>query len=170
MHPVIPVLQLFHAVPRFDGRKKLQKTVHILKELGAPFQERFEYSYYGMYSAQLKGELDALEREGLVKERETETPYAPHPTYVIESTSKVAELLKEFNLATPPTWVEVAKQLSQLPVHVLEGVSTILFLQRTEADKAAIRERLLSLKPHLAPVADACFVELGRLPRLAEQR
>ncbi|NOS71516.1 MAG: hypothetical protein HOP33_16520 [Verrucomicrobia bacterium] len=165
MHPVIPILQLLRELSRVDGRKKFQKTVHILKELGAPFQERFEYSYYGMYSAQLKGELDALEREGLLKERETLT--GANTTYVIESTPELGKLLGELGLETPPAWVEVAKQLNKLSSQVLEGISTILFLRKTETDDAVVRQRLLVLKPHLASVADNCLVEVGRLPKPA---
>lgn len=165
MHPVIPVLQLLLALMRVDGRKRLQKTVHILKELGAPFRERFEYSYYGMYSAQLKGELDALEMEGLVSEREDQSGL--HPSYIVESTAKLAALLDELQLATPPSWIGLARQLNGLSVSVLEGVSTILFLRRTESDVAVVRQRLLALKPHLANVADACFAEVDRLPKAA---
>ena len=142
----------------------MQKTVHILKELGAPFQERFEYSYYGMYSAQLKGELDALEKDGLVKESEA---FGINKTFIIETQPKAAELLAEVGLAEPPAWVEVAKQLNKLSAQMLEGISTILFLRRTEKDEALIRQRLLSLKPHLEPIADNCFKEAGSLPQLA---
>jgi len=163
MHPVIPVLQLLNALARVEGRKKMQKTVHILRELGAPFQERFEYSHYGMYSAQLKGELDALEREGLV----TETPAAETNTFIIAATPKVGELLSEVGLAEPPPWVDLARRLNSLPAQVLEGISTILFLRRTEDDDVVVRARLLSLKPHLSPVADTCFMEADSLPHVA---
>ena len=162
MHPVIPVLQLLNALVRVEGRKKMQKTVHILRELGAPFQERFEYSHYGMYSAQLKGELDALEREGLV----TETQPVETNTFIIEATPKVGELLTEVGLAEPPPWVEVARRLNALPAQVLEGISTILFLRRTEDDDLVIRTKLLTLKPHLAPFTETCFNEADSLPFL----
>lgn len=165
MHPVIPILQLLLALKRVDGRKRLQKTVHILKELGVPFQERFEYSYYGMYSAQLKGELDRLEKEGLVSEWEVNA--GPHPSYVVESTEKLAALLNELQLAAPPQWVDVARHLDGLSVPVLEGVSTILFLRRSESDPVVVRQRLLSLKPHLASSVDACFAEADRLQKVA---
>ena len=139
----------------------MQKTVHILKELGAPFQERFEYSSYGMYSAQLKGELDALEKEGLVKETES------FKTFIIESEPKAGELLAEVGLADPPNWIAVAKQLNALPAQVLEGISTILFLRHTESDPAAIRQRLLTLKPHLVSLVDDCFAKANLLPRIS---
>ena len=164
MHPVIPVLQLLNALARIEGRKKMQKTVHILKELGAPFQERFEYSYYGMYSAQLKGELDALEKEGLVKESES---FGMNKTFIIEVQPKAVDLLTEVGITETPAWLEVAKNLNKLSAQVLEGISTILFLRRTEKDEAVVRQRLLSLKPHLEPIADNCFKEASDLPSLA---
>lgn len=164
MHPVIPVLQLVSGLGRIEGRKKLQKTVHILKEVGAPFQERFEYSYYGMYSAQLKGEIDVLERDGLVNQ---EIEEGVNPTYIIESTPNLKKLLDEFANESP-AWIDLAKQLNKLSAQVLEGMSTILFLRRTEKDNAAIRAKLLSLKPHLAELADKCFAEVAKLPSLPE--
>jgi uncharacterized protein YwgA len=163
MHPVIPVLQLLNAVSRVEGRKKMQKMVHILKELGAPFQERFEYSYYGMYSSQLKGELDALEKEGLVKESQS---FGINTTFIIETQPKAAELLSEVGLSDQPAWMEVAKKLNNLSAQVLEGISTILFLRRTEKNETVVRRSLLTLKPHLEPIVDTCFAEADRLPRL----
>lgn len=139
----------------------MQKTVHILKELGAPFQERFEYSFYGMYSSQLKGELDALEKEDLVKETES------FKTFIIESQPRAGSLLAEVGFAEPPAWIAVAKQLNELSSQVLEGISTILFLRHTESDPVVIRQRLLILKPHLASFADDCFAQASRLPRVA---
>src|SRR5256885_292359 len=99
MHPVIPVLQLLNALDTIEGRKKFQKTVHILKELKTPFQERFEYSYYKMYSSQLKGELDALEREGLLNE---EAQPGINTTYVIKSTAELRKLLADLPQTASP--------------------------------------------------------------------
>ena len=143
----------------------MQKTVHILKELGAPFQERFEYSYYGMYSAQLKAELDTLEKEGLVTESES-NPDLKRP-FIIEATPKVGQLLTDVGLSEPPVWIEVAQQLNKLSSVVLEGISTILFLRRTETNESIVRERLLVLKPHLEQYVEDCFSEANRLPKLA---
>jgi len=164
MHPVVPVLQLINALARIEGRKKMQKTVHILKELGAPFQERFEYSYYGMYSAQLKGELEALAKEGLISESES---LGTNKSFIFEAQPEAAKLLAEIGLSDPPPWIAVAEQLNALPSQVLEGISTILFLRRTETDAGAIRRSLLSLKPHLEPIVDQCFGEADALPKLA---
>lgn len=162
MHPLVPLLQLIHTLDRVEGRKKLQKTVHILKELGAPFRERFEYSFYGMYSPELKGEVDTLENEKLLKESPVE---GIHPTFAIESTDELRALLKQYDLDQPPAWAETAKHLNKLTPQQLEGVSTILYLRRTGPPEEYVRSQLLSLKPHLKNIADYCFAEADKLPR-----
>lgn len=167
VHPVIPVLQLLARLERVEGRKKLQKTVHILQELGVPFQERFEYSYYGMYSAQLKSELDSLDAEELVKETEAPCAIAGGSKYIVSSTPKLKSLLDELAIDVQPAWTNVALQLNKLSAQVLEGISTVLFLRRTESDEAVIRSRLLTLKPHLASLADSCIQEAACLPKFA---
>lgn len=161
MHPIIPLLQLVHFLGRIEGRKKLQKMVHILKELGAPFPETFEYSYYGMYSRQLKDEVATLQCENLLSEEEHLGMLGP--VYAVSATSTLGDLLAEFHLETPPKWVERAQQLNKISPQKLEGISTVLFLRRTEGNHGAIRSRLLSLKPHLANIADECLQAASQL-------
>jgi uncharacterized protein YwgA len=45
MHPTLRIAQLLRVLKRVSGRKKFQKLVHTLQELGYPFPEQFEYSY-----------------------------------------------------------------------------------------------------------------------------
>ena len=163
MHPIVPLLQLVHSLNRIGGRKKLQKMVHILKELGAPFNEPFQYSFYGMYSLQLKNEIAKLEADDLVKE-ELETGWGGHDTYAIFATPVLKELVDEFNLGEPPRWADLAHRLNEMSPQKLEGISTVLFLKRTEQTDAGVKERLLSLKPHLANLADDCIATASMLP------
>lgn len=164
MHPAIPVLQLLNAVSPVEGRKKMQKTVHILQELGAPFQQHFEYSFYGMYSAQLKAELDALEKDGLVTESQQSGESQP---FIIAMQPKGTELLNQIGFTDDPPWINLAKELNKHTAQVLEGISTILFLRRVEHDDVAVRNRLLSLKPHLESHLNECFSEVDRLADVA---
>jgi uncharacterized protein len=166
MHPIIPLLQLVHSLKRIEGRKKLQKMVHILKELGAPFSEPFEYSFYGMYSLQLRKEVTVLESEQLVRENEQPAP-CNNTTFVLESTSELDKLIADFELTNPPEWIEQARKLNDWTPQELEGVSTILFLQRTERNPEAVRNRLLALKPRLADVVDTCMEYASGLRKVA---
>lgn len=158
MHPIVPLLQLLNVVGRIEGRKRLQKMVHILQELGFGFQERFQYSFYGMYSLQLKAEVDVLKEEGLIAEMP-----GGNGSFVVEGTGGLNELLSRFDLLEEPAWADRARQLNSLSPTVLEGISTILYLRHTESDEEVVLERLLTLKPHLQPVVDECFSEANRL-------
>src|SRR5690606_12507093 len=111
------------------------------------FPEPFEDSNYGMYSLQLKREVTVLECEGLVKE--TPDTVAPGlPSFVLEATPQLDEVIKEFELAEP-TWAARAKKLNAMSPRKLEGISTVLFLRQTLRNSDAVRGRLLALKPHL---------------------
>jgi|SRR5437868_99126 len=160
MHPIIPLLQLVKTLGKIEGRKRLQKLVHILQELGAAFPERFQYSFYGMYSLQLKREIETLKSENLV------TEYRLNASVAIEGTPEFGELVTTFEIPTPP-WMGQAKQLNKLSPTVLEGISTILYLRHTEIDEEIVRERLLILKPHLSDFVDECFSEAEKLKKVA---
>lgn len=160
-HPAIPLLQLFRVLRTVEGRKRLQKTVHILQALGvAPFQEKFEYSHFGMYSAQLRREVERLAAEELITESSSSNAGAT--TYTIEKTSYLDELLQDLTIPEPE-WAPIAQNLSRLKTSVLEGVSTLLFIENRVPGKIQSREKLLLLKPHLADVVDECFRKLEEL-------
>lgn len=151
MHPIVPLLRLVNTLGVIEGRKRLQKMVHILQELGAEFHERFQYSFYGMYSLQLKHEVDILKEDDLAEEFRVENSVA------LRGTEILTDLLEEFELSDPPEWAECARYLNGLSPLILEGVSTILYLWHTESDESIVRERLTALKPHLAEAMDQCF-------------
>ena len=156
MKPALRIAQLLQYLGRVDGRKKFQKLVHVLQELGYPFSERFEYSYYGMYSQQLRGELDSLVSDNLILESETQNPFG-HPAFSFEKTEQLDALLDEVGVEKEPVWSAPAEKLNSLTPQVLEGVSTILYLRRCGLEDDPLKQRLLSLKPHLAGIEDQCF-------------
>ena len=167
VQPTLQIAQLLYLLKRVDGRTKMQKMVHILQELGHPFAERFDYSYYGMYSAQLRTELDALESEKLIVE-EPKTTVMGDATYTFKSTSELEKFLKEIEADTQPAWGDLARRLNALSTQILEGVSTILFLRRAGLKGEELKTRLLALKPHLKPVCAECEKQLKSLDAFAE--
>jgi uncharacterized protein YwgA len=162
VHPIVPLLQLLHVLGRIGGRKKLQKIVHILQERGAPFPERFEYSYYGMYSQQLRSEVERLESENLVKE--SPTVAGTTVSYSLEKTDELETLVRKIGQEQEPAWAETARHLNSLSPHELEGVSTILFLRDCGVSGQALKQRLLGLKPHLESCYARCEGEASALP------
>lgn len=162
MHPALQIAQLLRVLKIVSGRKKFQKLVHILQELGHPFSEQFEYSHYGMYSRELRSELTSLVTEKLVSEREGQNQFG-HPSFTFEVTPKLDPLLDEIGLDKEPTWAKAALKLDSYSPQALEGISTILFLRRCGLEGDQLKQRLLSLKPHLSEQFDFCDRETSTL-------
>jgi hypothetical protein len=155
MNPTLRVAQLMRLLRRVEGRKKLHKQVHILQELGYPFAERFEYSYYGMYSQELRAEVASLVKDKLVQEKAS--PNQPGEwTYTFESTPALDQFLDGLEVEKEPPWAPVAENLNSLHTQKLEGVSTILFLLKRGLQGEDLRERFHALKPHLKDIYVGC--------------
>jgi len=166
---VHPLLQLAHLVARLQkvkGRKKMQKLVHILQELGHPFPERFEYSYYGMYSVELRNELDRLQSESLIVEEPQENG-SGDTTYVVKSTPDLDRLVSTLKDESTE-WVKVAHQLNQWSAPTLEGISTILFFWNRGLEGAQLKQRVLALKPHLSSIYLGCEKKADELRKYGE--
>lgn len=162
MHPIVSLLQLLRLLKRVEGRKKLQKIVHILQTLGAPFPQRFEYSYYGMYSSQLRSEIERLESEKLVTEKENRVSRG-HPTYSLTATNRLEKLLDNLNYPQNPPWAKLAQELNGLSSQQLEAISTILFLEDCGLEGDGLRQRFQALKPHLESILDPCLKKAREL-------
>jgi len=77
MEGLVQLAKLVHTCGTIEGRKKLQKLVHLLQSTGCGgFTQEFGYLHYGPYSPQLREEVEQLERLGLVKETPRPTPRA----------------------------------------------------------------------------------------------
>jgi uncharacterized protein len=166
VHPLLQVAHLVARLKRVAGRKKMQKLVHILQELGHPFHERFEYSYYGMYSVELRNELDRLESENLLVEEPHENGKGD-TTYVVKSTKDLDKLVSTLK-DNSAKWEKVADQLNQWSAQTLEGISTILFFRNRGLEDAQLRQRVLTLKPHLSQIYHACEKKAEQLRKYGE--
>jgi uncharacterized protein len=155
MHPTIQVAQLVHILKRIEGRKRLQKIVHILQELGAPFIQPFEYSLYGMYSQQLTSEMRHLVTDELVTESLENCDGSK--AYVFSTTSELDQILQELEADKDPIWGATARHLNDLMPQSLEGISTILFLRRRGYSGQRLRNHLIALKPRLERMVNECM-------------
>jgi len=162
MHPLIAIAQLLLVVREIKGRKKLQKIVHILKDCGAPFHERFEYSFYGMYSQQIRTEIDALTEDDLVREDEFQA--GANPAFSYSATPRLETLLTDMKMSDDPSWAQTARDLNKMEPQELECISTIRFLQGCGFKDEALRQRLGELKPHLKQLFDASLRAAIALP------
>jgi uncharacterized protein YwgA len=54
------LMQAISVTGEIVGRKKLQKMIYIAKKLAFPFQERFQFHFYGPYSEELTLRVEEL--------------------------------------------------------------------------------------------------------------
>ena len=119
------LLKLFEKANRIEGRKKLQKTVHLLQMAGVPFGMDFKYHYYGPYSAELQSYIDVLVDYGMLREDNQ------GDTYIYEMTDKGKEFMQKYretvgNDFSLPT--ESVERVLSYPATTLELASTIGYL------------------------------------------
>lgn len=135
---------MLDALGRVTGRKKMQKIVHILQVANGPFEENFEYSFYGPYSDQLKVELNNLAESGLI----VEEPVGE--TFEFRLTEKGRAIADEYKASRSGEWISFAKALNECLPRQLEALSTVLFICRSGYSGPSLRDKFNELKPFLA--------------------
>lgn len=159
-HPIVRIGLLLKKVEAIETRKKFQKIVHILRVMGAPFPESYDFHHYGAYSAELRRELEAFKSEELISE--TEIP-GPFTSYTVKPTEKLKELLEQLPPSGDEPWLAWASELNRKSPTDLEGISTLLYLHQRVWPKVSWSGRFSELKPHLAPNFDLYEAEALRL-------
>jgi len=150
MNTVILIGQLFKTVGTVEGRKKLQKMVHILQYFGVPFNIRFGYLHYGPFSSELQSQLDIFEAEGLLREEPSvagnfkTSKFSPQPA-LLDLVEKVAGT-EEANFAG------MAAELNGKSAQELEAISTLLYLCSLGTPEDKLQEAFITLKPKFTNV------------------
>ncbi len=62
------LMNAFAVSEEITGRKKLQKMIYIAQKLDFPFQEKFEFHFFGPYSEELTQRVEELCSFGFIKE------------------------------------------------------------------------------------------------------
>ena len=73
-----------------DGRKKLQKMIHIAEVLGYPFEEYFTLYLYGPYSQELAADVQRMKEMNIVTENKKDR------NYIIKLTKDGEKFLERF--------------------------------------------------------------------------
>lgn len=162
MDGMIQVLRLINALEQVEGRKKLQKIVHILKSCGHDFPQSFGYLHYGPYSSELAAEVDLLRSGQLIDETGTGADYEP---YVYKPSQIGQTMLVELKHADAAPWEKLARDLNSHDANYLEALSTILYLRANGFDGKVLRDRFCSLKPNLRASFDRALQHAAALPR-----
>jgi uncharacterized protein len=163
MTPELLLGQLLKTAGNIRGRKKLQKIVHLLQSLrGVRFGYSFQFSFFGPYSADLKADMDQLTREGLINETPSSTSTGL-TTFDFSLSGAMEKLLEDVHAASPSGWDDLAVKLNAKSAQDLEGISTIVFLERMGWAGEALEDQFRTLKPRLAENFHAFLTEAEAL-------
>lgn len=141
------------------GRKKLQKMIYILKRIGQPFQEKYEFHIYGPYSEELTARIEELCDMGFILEQKEDKS-----SYVQYRYTATDEGLEFRNALGKPALADTAHavKLNGKSARFLELTATLLFFDDLEQEEQIAK--LHSVKGKLnftdAEIAEAfAFIE-----------
>ncbi len=135
------LLQVFLSAGEIIGRKKLQKMIYIAKKLSFPFQERFQFHFYGPYSEELTLRVEELCNMGFLQE-EMEQKGGYHQ-YRYALTPAGREFLA-VNKVDMPCLDECFIDMNGQSARFLELVSTVLYFNSLSKEEVA--EKVFTLK------------------------
>jgi uncharacterized protein len=134
-------MQAFAAAGEIVGRKKLQKMIYIAKKVDFPFQERFQFHFYGPYSEELTLRVEELCNMGFLNEvKEKKGGYMQ---YRYSLTDEGMEFLN-MNLVELPALEDCLTDMNSQNARFLELVSTVLFFDELEVEE--VKEKIFTLK------------------------
>ncbi|EIJ80262.1 YwgA [Bacillus methanolicus PB1] len=123
------------------GRKKLQKIIYIAKKIAFPFQERFQFHFYGPYSEELTLRVEELCNMGFLNEvKEKKGGYYQY-RYTLTESGKEFLSLNEIEI---PFLEDCLTDMNSKSARFLELVSTVLYFDNLT--KEEVREKIYTLK------------------------
>src|SRR5690606_33793173 len=137
----LKLLNLFAVSGLIEGRKKLQKMVYIAKKLNFPFQEKFDFHYYGPYSEELTLRIEELCNSGFLKEvKERKGDYIQ---FTYEMTESGFDFLASYS-SDLANLKDCMVKMNKQSARFLELVSTILYFEHEP--KEAVVQKVQTLK------------------------
>lgn len=116
------------------GRKKLQKMIYIAKKVEFPFQEKFQFHFYGPYSEELTLRVEELCNMGFLNEiKEKKGGYFQY-RYTLTDTGKEFLSLNETEM---PFLQDCLCDMNDQNARFLELVSTVLYFDTLAKEEVA---------------------------------
>ncbi|MEH7303620.1 YwgA family protein [Neobacillus drentensis] len=123
------------------GRKKLQKMIYIAKKVAFPFQERFQFHFYGPYSEELTLRVEELCNMGFLDEvKEKKGGYYQY-RYTLTEPGKEFLSLNEVEM---PFLQDCLVDMNEQNARFLELVSTVLYFDNLS--KEEVTNKVFTLK------------------------
>lgn len=148
------LLDLLETLDTVKGRKRLQKTVHLLQLRKNPFKFFYQYHFYGPYSSELQIEINSL----VTKDYITETKM--DGTYLYQITEKGRSFKKDLELqfkGSVNVEHELSKLLNSQSTSLLEMASTYAYLIDNGYKPYEAGNKCRELKPHLVKELDSAI-------------
>jgi uncharacterized protein len=135
------LMQAIAAADEIIGRKKLQKMIYIARKIDFPFQERFQFHFYGPYSEELTLRMEELCNMGFVNEvKEKKGGYYQY-RYTLTDSGREFLGLNETDM---PYLQECLTNMNEQNARFLELVSTVLYFDNLP--KEEVKEKVFTLK------------------------
>ncbi len=123
------------------GRKKLQKMIYIAKKIHFPFNDRFQFHFYGPYSEELTTRVEELCNMGFLNEvKEKKGGYFQY-RYTLTEPGKEFLSLNEVDM---PLLADCLVDMNEKSARFLELVSTVLFFE--DLPKEEVMNKVFTLK------------------------
>ena len=136
------VLDVIRTAGEICGRKKLQKMIFIAKKLSFPFEERFDFHFYGPYSEELTLKIEELVNMGFLREeKEKKGNFLQYRYTLTESGERFLQLSP---VAAPEALRTCVEDMNNQSPRFLELVSTILYFDHLPEER--VREKVRKVK------------------------
>jgi uncharacterized protein len=135
------LMYAIEAAGEITGRKKLQKIIYIAKKLSFPFQERFQFHFYGPYSEELTLRVEELSNLGFIEEvKEKKGGYFQY-RYMLTDAGKEFLSVNDINM---PSLADCLLDMNEQNARFLELVSTVLFFESLTREE--VTDKVFTLK------------------------
>lgn len=135
------VMQAIFVSGEVIGRKKLQKMIYIAKKVSFPFQEKFQFHFYGPYSEELTLRVEELCNMGFLNEvKENKGGYVQY-RYTLTEPGKEFLSLSEVEM---PLLQVCFEDMNSQNARFLELVSTVLYF--ANLSKEEVTHKVFTLK------------------------
>ncbi|MFC3039647.1 YwgA family protein [Virgibacillus xinjiangensis] len=136
------LMQFFTEADELTGRKKLQKMIYIMQKCNMPFEEKYEFHFYGPYSEELTLRVEELCNLGFVSEvKEDKGNYSQY-RYTVTKDGR--SFLQQFS-SEMPNLEEYVSLMQDKSSRFLELVSTIMYFDHLPLEENI--EKVHTVKP-----------------------
>lgn len=136
------IMQFFSLAKEVTGRKKLQKMIYILQKCNVPFEEKYNFHFYGPYSEELTLRIEELCNLGFLNEEKEEK--SNYYQYNYSLTEEGVAFLNQFSLKMPD-YQQKVDMLKGRSSRFLELVATMFYFDNLSVEQMV--EKVHEMKP-----------------------